>query len=573
MTLLAMEAAATVAILLLALSAPRIGSAFFRKIETTFGRLARRKRLAVLVVTATAFFGRLLLLPLLPIPTPTVHDEFSYLLAAQTFASGRLTNPAHPMWEHFETFHVDQLPTYMSMYPPMQGLALATGAKIFGHPWFGVLFSVSLMCGAICWALQGWLPSSWALLGGLIAVMRLATFSYWSNSYWGGAIAATGGALVLGAWPRLVKRQKSWDIATVLILGLGLAILANNRPYEGMLISAPAVLGVGFALLKRLSRGQFLKAMLPLCLILLATFAGMAYYNQQVFGSPLTMPYAVNRATYAVTPYFPFQDMRPEPVYRHKVIRDFYVKSELPDYQEARTLDGFLIRTGAKTATIALFYFGPVLLLPLLLLPLVLRDRRVRPLFFISVLILVGVMAELWLFPHYMAPALTALYVLLLQSLRHLRFWSPGGRPVGLFLARAIPTVCVGMIVMAVVFPPPPNPAGFWVPTWYAPNPGSPARATMLSKLAANEAQQLAIVRYQPNHNLYDEWVYNDADIDGSKIVWAREMTPDKDKQLLAYFPNRQVWLIEPDVKPPRVTPYPISGLVAEGKTRESNLR
>src|SRR5260370_6210749 len=136
--------------------------------ERWAGRLARRRTFTVLLMGAAAPLLRLLMLPIVPIPEPARHDEFSHLLASEAFAAGGLTNPTHPMWRHFETFHVDWTRTYMSMYFPGQGLVLAVGRVLFGHPWFGVCLSVGLMCGAIGWMLQAWLPPGWALLGGVL---------------------------------------------------------------------------------------------------------------------------------------------------------------------------------------------------------------------------------------------------------------------------------------------------------------------------------------------------------------------------------------------------------------------
>src|SRR5580704_5380879 len=203
------------------------------KLERALKRLARH-RLAPLAVGAFALALRAIVLPVEPIPIPRGHDEFSYLLQADTFLHGCLANPTHPMWEHFETFHVDQIPTYASMYPPLPGLVLAAGQLLLRTAFGGVWLSVGVMCAVLCWALRGWFTPGWAMLAAFIAAIRLGTFTYWGDSYWGGALAAIGGALLFGALPRLIRASRARD---GFLAALGVVILANTRPYEGAVFS------------------------------------------------------------------------------------------------------------------------------------------------------------------------------------------------------------------------------------------------------------------------------------------------------------------------------------------------
>jgi hypothetical protein len=519
----------------------------FGYVESRFRRLARRKALAVVVVGLLVITLRVSLIPVLGIPAPRWNDEFSYLLAADTFAHGQVTNPPHPMWVHFESFHIIQQPTYMSMYPPAQGLVLAAGERL-GHPWIGELFITALMCSAITWMLQGWLPPAWALFGGILAMLRLGILSYWMNGYWSASVVALGGALVLGALPRAKRNKRVGD---AIVLAIGLAILANSRPYEGLVFSIPIAASLAvwiFGKSRPAFSVSFNRVVLPIIVVLAVMGAGMGYYYWRVTGSPCRMTYQVNRGTYATAPYFLWQSPRPEPVYRHAVMRDFY-RWELKQFQGYRTFDGAVYRTWDKLAGAWRFYCGPLLTIPLLAFPWMLRDRKMRLPILASVFFLLGLAVETWALPHYLAPASGLFYLILMQCMRHLRLWRWRGRPIGVALVRAIPTLACAMLLLRVtaalahaqIEPPWPR--------------GNLDRLAITQQLETTPERHLVIVRYGPRHDVDWEWVYNDADIDNAKIVWAREMSPQEDEELLRYFHDRKVWHLNGDDSPARLEP------------------
>jgi hypothetical protein len=567
--LLILECGLTGIALASAFAWPRLGAGIFARIEQRFARLARRQGRAVAIVGLSVILLRLAILPLFPIPIPFVPDDFSFLLSGDTFVHGRLANPTPAMWTHFESIHITMQPTYQSMYFPGQGLVLAAGKVLLGDPWIGLLIVSALMCAALCWMLQAWLPANWALLGGLIAVLRVGVFSYWTNTYHAaGSLGALGGALILGSLPRLMKTAR---IRYAALMGIGIAILAITRPYEGVLLCLPVGFVVGRWMWEGKNRPSPARlarlAAVPL-VFGLAAVAWMGYYDYRAFGNPLTPPYTVNRNTYAIAPYYVWQPPRPEPNYRYREMRSFYHVGEFDYYKGIHSVLGFVPHSLGKVGFMFLFYAGFALAIPLLMVHHVFLDRRIRFLVVIVLILAAGMAIEIYLLPHYVAAFAGAFYVIGLQAMRHLRQWRPEKKPVGLALARFTVTICVVMACVRVVaeplgLAPPEWPASNWNFTWYGPQQFGVERASMESWLARKLEKQLVIVRYDGTHNPFDEWVYNGADIDGSKVVWAREMDAADNLELIHYYGDRQVWLIEPDAVPARIRPYEDSGVRA----------
>jgi hypothetical protein len=525
-----------------------LGSLGLERLERFGKTITSRKRLCVFLIALSLLAIRSALIPVSGIPLPRYHDEYSYLLAGDTFAHGRLTNPPHSMWIHFETFHVIWHPTYMSMYPPGQGLVLAAG-EILGNAWIGQLMCAALMCAVICWMLQGWIPPRWALLGGVLTIPRLGLLSYWTNGYWSACLPALGGALVLGALPR-IKHHLRWRDAV--IMAIGLFMLANSRPYEGLLLSV----GVAIALLAWMFgkdgpplRISLARIVLPLVLALAPLAAWTGYYYSRVTGNPFRMTYDVNRQNYAMGRYFIWQQPWPQKIYNHPRIEALYQR-EVRETEENQTPRGFVWRWRVK-----LYYFWQVYLVPplpfvLIALPCAVRDRKLRVPWIIGGIFAAGLVIETWGLPHYFAPATALVFLILMQCMRHLRLYRWRARPVGLAFVRAVTVIYIGAVVLRVAL----------AVTHIHPEPewqhGDMERESIVQQLKVLPGQHVVLVNYAPGFDLDREWVYNLADIDGSKIVWARDMGAEENQELLAYYHGRQFWLVHAGSSPLRMEPY-----------------
>jgi hypothetical protein len=530
----------------LVLFLPKASKTLFAAIESAFSRLAERKVLARWVLFFAVVGIRLLMLPFLPVPVPGIHDEFSYLLMADTFAHGRLANPPHPMWISFETFHVNWFPTYSSMYPPAQGFALTFG-QLLGHPWIGVLLSDAAMCAVILWMLQAWMPARWAFLGAALVALKFAFSSYWMNSYWGGAVAAIGGALLLGALPRILPRagtsaNASATTKDALLLGLAIAILANSRPYEGLLLCLPAAgYFLWWLVRERLKHRNPLSrirgAILPLAVILLLTAAFMGYYNWRLTGNPLLLPHTLNVRTYHTAPMFIWQHAKPPKQYNNAQFEDFYNDFERGEYHT--TLSDFKSISWLKITRYTTTYFWMGLLLIIPWLPLAFLNRRTRLLSLTFFLCVPGLFAVVWSNSHYAAPLTCVFFALIVQAIRHLRTVRIPGRPIGVALSWATVALLTFDIGGAVTH-------RSCDPIWWTCQ-GDVSRAAIQKKLESTPGKHLIMVRYGEDHNIHDEWVYNGAEIDGAKVLWARELTAEQNQKLFEYFKNRHIWLVTPD--------------------------
>jgi hypothetical protein len=485
------------------------------------------------------------------IPQPRVHDEFAYLLMADTFAHGRLTNPTPACPDSFQSPHVLVRPTYQAKYPPGQGVALAVGQWL-GQPIVGVWMTGALAAVAVWWMVAAFAPGEWALLGGVVAAVHPQGVD-WGQVYWGGDVAALGGALVVGAWGRLARsdlnpedlnhedtktRRQDEENSTglpsptftpsrlrgshsALWLGVGLIALANSRPYEGLILAVPVLAMLGWT---NARRGW------PALVILIVGGGIMAVYNSRVTGHALRMPFAEYARQFDVYPKFWFLPPHATPAYPNAVMAAVHTIKERGRFDLLHTWPGRWATAVEWARRLLIMHARPVLLVvPLAASLLVPRARRV---WLIVLVFLLGLMAENWFLPHYAAPVTPAIVLLLVLGWERLSAW---GGPMSPFVRRLGRGVAVGFAVAAAL-------------SAFAPADPDLQRFTRADLLAEQPAlrqgRHLVFVRYTADHPVEDEWVYNGADLAQQPILWARSLDPAQDAAVIAAYGPRRTWVL-----------------------------
>jgi hypothetical protein len=518
---------------------------------SVFGLAWLKKPLPTALLLVLVWTGwRLAVLDHSGIPAPVHVDEFSYLLGADTFAHGRLANPQHPLAKFFESPHILVRPTYASKYPPGQAMFLALGQRVFGSPFYGVLLGNALMIFTICLALFAWVPPRWALAVSCMFCLCLRPTMYWTDSYWGGSVAASGGALVLLGVGLYRKRQTAGAAA---IFAIGALLLFWTRPYEGGVFTVAVLMVFG----KELWRARRAGALSIALSLLLIGAAWTCLDNKAVTGNAFRLPYFEYVRQYNYAPELWILPLRPLPAYTHPRLLAYWG----PGGGEASTYLAYrpvwmAVARGAFLA-LANLTLWPALLL-ILLFPFGRKTELFRKMGFVAGIVFLALSLESFHFEHYSAPVWATIGVLIAAWAERAWTFRAWGIPVGKALvllalsSPAIDSLANRVVAMKVDVFRPPQSMG-------PPDCGN-RREALIKRLSALDRRQLVIVRYpSPGWKIFEEWVENDADIDHERVVFAHDFGAEENRDLLRYYPERTAWLLTFDTATAQehIEPYP----------------
>lgn len=607
------EAYLALIIVAIALVFPAFGRRVFNTIRSILLPFARHPRLAVALAGILPVVLRLVLLVWEPVTPPRSMEEHNHLLQADTYAHWRLANPVHPLSILFYSYQIVTWPHYVSSRPPLSSIFFAVGEIFFHSPFLGNLLSVGILSACIYWMLLGWVPRLWAAFGSLLVVCQFCIFGYWVDSYWGPTAPILGGVILLGLAPRVSRHVK---LVYALWFVVGISLLLGTRPYEGCFCVAVIVIFLLYPILWRAQerqwRPQITKFVIPVIAGCCLMIAAQIYYDIATTGKPLQMPYQIWRESQTAVPTFIWQPVaakrqtfafpgqlrfmnweikRVEPLHRNLArtayillarhgisIRDIvgplmlipllcwsgtWIFRRLAWRQKLLILIGFLLLIYCMNNVDGYKWWSGILNLEVLI-ALVLRwhDRHYRlPL----LLVLIGTLAtsfSSFYMNNYFTPFVGAVIILIVTGLRNLSRWDrKGGTGASLagLLSLGVLIVLAWQVSATLIKHPP---YAYSEMGYFNLRPFT-VRSRLAAQLDTIPGKHLVLEPptkdniISTNHDL----VWNLADIDKQRIVWARDLRPTWTATAIHYYPDRKVWIVSGSNRNAHLEPYPTANL------------
>jgi len=271
----------------------------------------------------------------------------------------------------------------------------------------------------------------------------------------------------------------------------------------------------------------------------------LGFYNYKVTGEPLRLPYQLYGAQYEAVGNFVFQRTPDQSLtYHHAELKALMYDRYVKDARSYNLPDAL----SQKLMTLWTFFCTDwPLSLPLLALPFAWSNQRFRWALMFLLLFLLGMGVEVKVLPHYYAPGACLLLVAMMGGLHRLRYWNPQGKPTGSLLARIVVAATIAIFIKELIHKPVQYSTGG--------DDYKELRRGLIAELNAQPGKHLILVRYGPNHNPDMDFVVNGADVNSSRILWARSMNPQADRELVEYFHDRRMWFLDGDREAPQLEP------------------
>lgn len=483
-------------------------------------------------------------------PLPRAFDEFSYLLAGETFANGRLTNPPYPLPEAVQTIHVLQQPTYASKYLPGHGLFLALGSLLAGTPRLGQWLAFAVMGGALFWMLSAWLSRRAAFITMSLFILVLADTD-WASGYWGASEAVAGSALIFGSIARLRDGPRT---ALGVLTGAGAILLALTRPLEGL---AVCILPAGYlawwvlfgnSAERKLRLTRFA---LPCTLVLTLGVGFLAANNKAVTGNAMRLPYADYEKNAAGAPPFIWQAVN-APRGELRANEEARLRIDLGSYHGMR--ENWLGSMWARASAQSLGFYLPhaAFALVLVLLPLAWRRRSLWLVAASAAAVGIAIGTSSFYLPHYLAPALPPLLILYGVSCGVAARIKWSGHRVGHAAILGL-TITLGALGVWRLFAHTPLEQAMTQPIYW-----THQRDAIAQRVHAQPGKHVVFVRYAPTYKSQNEWVQNGANLARAPVLWVHDLGDPTNAALRQLEVDRTAWMVtvHGGTRLPELAPY-----------------